>query len=410
MGKLSILIWNLKNEIKYLFHPRDEKIVLMGAWSGKRFSDNTRFLYQYMANHKEELGLTHVVWVSRDSELVKELQSMGYEAYEMESEESIHYHKVAKYHIICNSANADGGLPGDILVQYSCGAIKVNLWHGLGGIKGVEFASGQYAKLRAAHPLKCKTKEFCNRLKWYRVLLNRIGGWGDCKYATTTSNQTEILKKYFMRPDSYFVPCGYPRNGKCLAYREQEQVVLDFLKDRKNRILYLPTFRDSNANYIEPLQDIDFREWIKQQDVLWIEKSHGADTSDLIAREGKEGLPVLKLDSTFDVNILLPYVDVIVTDYSSVVWDAIYHRKPLVFYVPDFIYYRDEDRGFMMPPEDFLLGEVAYSMEEFRGAIEQNIGAYQDLLIPNLEEVRQKIWGKDVDYKEIWNIIRDTKK
>lgn len=410
MGKLGVLSWNLKNEIKYLFHPRDEKIVLMGAWSGKRFSDNTRFLYQYLSDHKEELGLTHVVWVSRDAELVEELVQMGYEAYEMESEESIHYHKVAKYHIICNSANMDGALPGDILVQYSCGAVKINLWHGLGGIKGVEFASGQYARLKAAHPFKCGVKEFFNRQKWYRVLLNRIGGWGDCKYATTTPQQTNILKKYFMRPDSYFVPCGYPRNGQCPAYRKDEQEVIDFLKERTNRILYLPTFRDSNANYVEPLKDEKFCELLKGQDVLWIEKAHGADTSTLITGEGATDLPVLRLDSTFDINILLPLVDVIVTDYSSVVWDGIYHRKPLIFYVPDFAYYRDEDRGFMMKPEEFLLGEVTYSIEEFCQAIEKHVGAFDTLRVANEEEVRQNIWGKDVDYKEIWNIIRSTKK
>ncbi|MBO5657536.1 MAG: CDP-glycerol glycerophosphotransferase family protein [Agathobacter sp.] len=396
--------------MKYLFHPRDEKIVLMGAWSGKRFSDNTRFLYQYLSEHKTELGLTHVVWVSREVELVNELVAMGYEAYEMESEESIYYHKRAKYHIICNSANAEGHLQGDILVQYSCGAIKVNLWHGLGGIKGVEFAGGQYARLRAAHPLKCKTKEFFNRLKWYRILLNRIGGWGDCRYATTTPWQTEILMKYFMRPKNYFVPCGYPRNGQCLAYCQNEQEVLALLKERNNRILYLPTFRDSNANYQEPLQDAAFREWIKQRDVLWIEKAHGADTSALITEEGKEGLPILKLDSTFDVNVILSHVDVIVTDYSSVVWDGIYHRKPLVFYVPDLNYYRDEDRGFMISPEEFMLGEVTYSIGELQGVLEQNQSNYQRLLVPNLEEVRTQVWGRDMDYKEIWSRIQNIKK
>lgn len=409
MGKLSILRWNVIHEIKYLIHPRDEKIVLMGAWSGNRFSDNSRFLYQYLSKNKESLGLTHVVWVTRNPALLKELTELGYEAYEMESEESLHYHKVAKYHIICNSANHDDAFVGDILPQYSNGAVKINLWHGLGGIKGVEYASGQYQKEKALHPFKCGIKEFFNRQKWYRILLTRIGGWGDCKYATTTEFQTEILKKYFLKPTKDFIACGYPRNAPCLEYLAAEKEVLEYIKSKKNRILYLPTFRDNTAKYQEPLTDPDFCAMLKEMDVLWIEKAHGADKASVMTKQASSYLPVLKLDSAFDVNILLPYVDVIVTDYSSVVWDAIYHKKPLIFYVPDFAYYRDEDRGFMLDPKEFLLGQVSYSLEEFQKAIMENCDHYERLLPKDLEEQRKKIWGQEAEYKKIWETIVNRK-
>lgn len=406
MGKLSILRWNIINEIKYLFHPRDEKIVLMGAWSGNRFSDNTRFLYQYLSKNKEELGLTHVVWVTRNQKLLVELTALGYEAYEMESKESIYFHKRAKYHIICNSCNHEEAFAGDILPQFSNGAVKINLWHGLGGIKGVEYASGQYAKKKVVEPLKCAIKEFCNKQKWYRVLVNRIGGWGDCKYASTTPFQTEILMKYFLKPSKYFIECGYPRNAKCLEYLESEEQVISFVSSKKNRILYLPTFRDNTVQYTEPLQDLSFCDMLKGKDVLWIEKAHGADQTAIMTGAVSDELPVLKLESSFDVNILLPYVDVVVTDYSSVVWDALYHKKPLIFYVPDFVYYRDEDRGFIMKPEEFLLGQVSYSIEELTEAVSENVDHYDRLLPEDLEAHRMKMWGKEANYREIWEAIK----
>jgi CDP-glycerol glycerophosphotransferase (TagB/SpsB family) len=404
-----MLRWNIVNEIKYLLHPRDEKIVLMGAWSGNRFSDNTRFLYQYLSKNKEELGLSHVVWVTRNKALLAELTGLGYEAYEMDSEESIYFHKKAKYHIICNSCNHEDAFAGDILPEYSNGAVKINLWHGLGGIKGVEYASGQYAKKKAAHPLKCAIKEFCNKQKVYRVLVNRIGGWGDCKYASTTPYQTEILMKYFLKPRKYFLECGYPRNEKCLEYLQSEEEIISYITSKKNRILYLPTFRDNTVQFTEPLTDSSFADMLRGKEVLWIEKAHGADKAEVMTGATGENLPVLKLDSSFDVNILLPYVDVVVTDYSSVVWDALYHKKPLIFYVPDFVYYRDEDRGFIMKPEEFLLGQVCYSMKELEDAVANNVDAFDNLLPEDIDAHRIKMWGKDANYREIWNAIKKEK-
>jgi len=38
-----------------LFFKRDNKIILVGAWMGEKFADNSRFLFQYLTSHKEAL-------------------------------------------------------------------------------------------------------------------------------------------------------------------------------------------------------------------------------------------------------------------------------------------------------------------------------------------------------------------
>jgi hypothetical protein len=94
MGKINNLFWNVKQEVANILHPRDKAIVLMGAWFGNRFADNSRYLFQYLSENKEKLGLKHVVWVTRSEMLQKELEEMGYEAYMMDSDESLYYHKI----------------------------------------------------------------------------------------------------------------------------------------------------------------------------------------------------------------------------------------------------------------------------------------------------------------------------
>ena len=408
LKKLYIVLWNVFHEFIYLFIKRDKTIVLFGGWFGYRFSDNPRALYQYLSKNKQELGLTHVVWVTRNQALQSELTEKGYEAYMIDSEESIYYHKRAGYHLICNSSlYNDDMLPGDILPQYSNGAKKINLWHGLGGIKGVNYASGAYLKNKEKHPKKTAILEFIVSRKWYRIFVEQIGGWGNCKYLSTTPFQTEIFQQYFLKSKEYFVEAGYPRNARCLEYLEEEKGIIEFLSQKKNRILYAPTFRDDSSNYINPVKSDSFCKMLQEKDVLWIQKAHGAKEEKNYSVD-IETSSILYIPSTFDINIVLPFVDLVVTDYSSVAWDALYHKKPISYYVPDFSYYRDSDRGFILEPEEFMFGQISYTLEELEAAIGSYKDNYDAFLPSNLTELWEKTWGRTADCKKIWEAIREN--
>ncbi|MBN9613435.1 MAG: CDP-glycerol glycerophosphotransferase family protein, partial [Actinobacteria bacterium] len=47
-----------------------------------------------------------------------------------------------------------------------------------------------------------------------------------------------------------------------------------------------------------------------------------------------------------DVNDVILAADLLVTDYSSVMFDAAVARVPMAFFVPDLVGYRDRERGF----------------------------------------------------------------
>ena len=79
MKKLIFLLKNVKDWFNSIFYHRDPSIVLFGAWFGERFADNSRNLYQYLFTNKEQYGLSHVVWVTRSADIMKEMLNMGYE-------------------------------------------------------------------------------------------------------------------------------------------------------------------------------------------------------------------------------------------------------------------------------------------------------------------------------------------
>ena len=127
MNKVKIITWNIKERCNRANFRRDMKTVLFGAWFGEKFSDNPRFLFQYLSENRSALGLNRVVWVTRDEAVCETIREMGYEAYMMDSEESLRCHRTAGVHIICNGAADDPANPhADILGRYSTGAVKIN--------------------------------------------------------------------------------------------------------------------------------------------------------------------------------------------------------------------------------------------------------------------------------------------
>ena len=64
-----------------------------------------------------------------------------------------------------------------------------------------------------------------------------------------------------------------------------------------------------------------------------------------------------------DINELLFVTDVLITDYSSVIYEASLLKLPMLFFAFDLDKY-DGDRGFYEPYEDMVPGKIVRSMGE----------------------------------------------
>ena len=95
----------------------------------------------------------------------------------------------------------------------------------------------------------------------------------------------------------------------------------------------MPTFRAGNSSFRFEDASNGVLPYLKKQNFVWIQKSH-SESKELKINSKDEH--VLNLPYDFDINILIPYVDIMVSDYSSAVGEAMYFRKAIVFFVPDF--------------------------------------------------------------------------
>jgi CDP-glycerol glycerophosphotransferase (TagB/SpsB family) len=113
----------------------------------------------------------------------------------------------------------------------------------------------------------------------------------------------------------------------------------------KYLILFAPTFRE-NDELLDETAYIDFKKLssaARTNDLVFIVKLHTFSKQRKIEYEN-----VIFYDKSRDVYPLLLYVDLLITDYSSIFSDFMLTGKPIILYLKDYEQYAGKKRGLQM--------------------------------------------------------------
>ena len=402
LNKLSMLFGNISMAFRSLFWRRRKDTVLFGAWFGDKFADNSRFLFQHLAENKEQYGLKHVVWVTRNTATYDMLKDMGYEVYMTDSKESIHFHKTACMHVVCNSTSNKNNTIPDIDIRYSFGAKRVNLWHGVGVVKGVGCASKEYQRRKAQNKLVYTIKETLEKSWLYRQFVTGVGGWGNFYFLSPTETDTKQFREFSFIPEKHFIESQYPRTCPCPKMTPREQAVVDILKAREKTLLYLPTFRTGDNTFDFSTLADHLKSVLAQENILWVQKAHSASRTDLAQQEDNL---ILNLSPDFDINVIMPYITMLVTDYSSAASDARFFHKPVLFYVPDLDAYTNGDNGVTEEAEELMRGPQYMDIPSLRAGLQLYINDPESAKPKDYNAIREKYWGEEKSLQQIWQDI-----
>lgn len=156
---------------------------------------------------------------------------------------------------------------------------------------------------------------------------------------------------------------GSPRND----YLFDEKVNLkefDFIKKYQDVILYVPTYRQGYMSreegrpsdklfHFEEFDKKTFINYLKANNILLIIKYHPFEENKNKKNSLDENIYYLNnqilIDNNMDLYELLPYTDLLITDYSSIYFDYLLLDKPVVFTPVDLTEY-SEDRGLLLEP------------------------------------------------------------
>lgn len=221
------------------------------------------------------------------------------------------------------------------------------------------------------------------------------------KYAKAITSSDFIRKNYAEAFDisiDKVRATGVPRTDVFFdpeyVERTKEQIYEEFpvLKEKKV-IMFAPTYRGRRAyDAAYDFEMIDPSVLFKNlsDDYVFVFKWHPATYNNL-KREEREMYHVeefgdffLDLSKARDINDLLLVTDVLITDYSSVIFDYLLVDKPLVYYAYDLEDYQG-GRGLYYDFEDYCYGRVARTIEELVSAIRA-----EDMCEEKREEFRRK--------------------
>jgi CDP-glycerol glycerophosphotransferase len=292
-------------------------VVLYDCFGGREYSDNPRGIHEELV--RRDAPFEHL-WVVRDgvcvppgtAVAVRELSKDYYEAY-----------ATARY-VVSNDhwPRSVARRPEQTWLQ---------TWHGT-------------PLKRIGHDLAGRPKA---RREYRGVLKQPSENW---QYVVSPGAfATPILHRAFS-PNAQVIETGLPRTD--VLFRPDRERLAEEVKLRlglpadKRVVLYAPTYRDHlgarDGYRFGPLLDMGvLRSALGEDDVLLFRKH----------RSMVGALP-MEADGFFDVSAfpdateLLLAVDVLVTDYSSAIFDFASTNRQMVFFTPDLETYRDTIRGF----------------------------------------------------------------
>lgn len=313
--------WKIKRrlfwKIFYLFPLNKNKIVVQ-SFLGRGYSDNPKYIVEEIL--KQDLDFK-IYWnvnnISADNNLPKKVIPI-----KIDSLKSIYHMCTAKVWIDnCRKYH---------FINKKKGQIYIQTWHGF-GVKRIE--RDVERNLDSAYiKMAKKDSQMCNLLISNSELLTKI-------YKSCFWYNGEILE------------CGFPRND--IFFSNNNIKKTDSIKNKiainlnDKILLYAPTFR---KDFGLEQYDIDYDLLVNS-----LQKRFGHKWIILIrlhpniAKKSKE----LKLNKNFIIDVsdyddmqeLMLVSDILVTDYSSAMFDFALTKKPCFIYANDISQYKD-DRDF----------------------------------------------------------------
>lgn len=236
----------------------------------------------------------------------------------------------------------------------------IQLWHGSGAYKRFGHSRDGKDDVGRIHPgYKRYTKAFVSS-EFVRPVF--AGAFSISK--------DKVLATGVPRTDAFFNE-AYKAKKTADFYKEYPEA------EDKKIILFAPTYRGKrveDASY--GFDQIDLQKLYEElsAEYLFVIKWHPALYNNI--KDGKVKSWDLKpfegfaydLSDKREVNDLLFVADILITDYSSIIFDHALLKKPIIYFIYDLEEY-EEGRGLYFPFEDYVYGDTARTQEELTAAI-----------------------------------------
>jgi CDP-glycerol glycerophosphotransferase len=343
--------------------PRDANLWVFGSGFGP--ADGARALYAAAARMP---GRRRLVWLCTDRAELRRARELDMPAARKGSWQGFLLTLRAQVVVVTHGS-------GDVNRYGTGGAVLVQLWHGI-PLKKLHLDSPATLRLGSLpdHPLVRAALSALYRHAGRRISL--------VPAASVVS--AARLRTAFGLPQHVLAVTGDPRNDGLLAGtgaepRERGRAAMERVVGPlpPTVVLYAPTWRDGQPDPGIP-SDAEWKaidDWLEATESMLLVRPHPlARGSYADGPERSSRVRVVDAASLADVMPVLPAVDVLITDYSSIAYDYALTGGPVVFFAPDLEEY-EASRGLYEPYDEFSGGT---HVRDWSGVIRLATGATRD--------------------------------
>jgi CDP-glycerol glycerophosphotransferase (TagB/SpsB family) len=323
--------------------PEKPHQLLFGADQGQRFAENPRQLFEYMAR----LPAWQPFWVSRSRKVVREVnRSYPGRALWWFDPRALWVGLRSRFFVISHSRQ-------DVLpAGFSLESKFIHLTHGT-PLK----AMGRLRAGKKNEPIR-GMERFC------------------CMVASSDF-VADLWATAYGIPRERIEALGLPRND--LLFERDARTEAQLAAFSGKIVLYAPTFRDwtTRSDFL-PVPGLDVHELnrlLEDEDATLLVRPHAFEASAAAATlAAAASSRIVQADSGLfpDVNQLLPFVDVLITDYSSIYFDYLLLDRPIIF-APWDLHAYTEKRGFMLNYDAHTPGAKVVSPTQFLSTLRKEL-------------------------------------
>lgn len=380
--------------------PRNKRKWAFGAMQS--FKDNPKYLFYWTNENHPEI---RPIWIAQNKSDVVYLRKQGFEAYHRLSLAGLYHALTSKVYV------ADHHI-GNINRFLAGGAFFVNLWHG-SSVKRVRWQAPE--KFMRRYHLKnaeeMRTSLFF-RIMEYHILFRKI----DLCLAPSETQAKEFFAPMMDIPLDKCIAGVYPRNRLLI---EGKNAASDFIAKYESIetrrfveelagfdkvYIYMPTWRENNHDFMTQA-GIDWKllnDVMEKRNELFVLKFHPFTKLDAGAIGQYSNIRIYPTKS--DIYTVLPFIDFLITDYSSIYTDFLTMNKEIMLFVFD---YEEYIRGSydLAEYDKYFVGKKVYDFKQLLSVIESG----EDCHVPqkNRDELLEFFWGS---HKKNIDLVEEIKK
>lgn len=359
---------------EFYCYPVQRGKILFVNFSGRGYGCNPKYICEEI--RERNWDFVDCIWAVGDGEgcLPDGVRAVSYGSYQ-------YYYELATAQVWVDNQHKD------FLSKKRDGQFYIQTWHGCGPLKKIEYDADSLPGS-------------------YLELLDRDMEMADLCISGAGFNS--MLFRRAFRYDGDILECGCPRNDILL---KQDFSVGNIRKrlgipDGAGIILYAPTLRDGDSNGIDVPCVLKACGQLYEKDCIILIREH----PQMKLQEGRYLFSdrVINVSDYPDIQELLAVSDLLITDYSSVMWDFSLQRKPVFLYHPDADLY-EKERGVYLSFSKMPYIE-ALSMEELC----RKICGFDEILYKQELEIFLRKYetfdgGKaaEIVADKVWEVIKD---